>query len=64
MQRGKTRRYTLGDICSYPFDLTINMIPFLPNCEIPRYDKYNDKTDPQDHVGDFFIESRICTNET
>lgn len=53
MQGGNTRRYSLQEICPYPFDISLNMIPFPPNCEIPKYEKYNGKTDPQDHIREF-----------
>lgn len=65
MQRGTTQRYSLEDICPYPFDKSLNMIPFPPNYEIPKYNKYNGKTDPQDHVREFFIMSiEFVHNET
>lgn len=53
MQRGITKRYFLQDIFPYPFDINMNMIPFPANCELPKYDKYNGKIDPQDHVREF-----------
>lgn len=33
------------------------MIPFPPNCEIPKYDKYASRTYPQDHAREFFTMS-------
>lgn len=48
-----TKKYTLEDICPYPFDRSLNMIPFPKHCEIPKFDRYNGKTDPIDHVRDF-----------
>ena len=29
------------------------MIPFPKHCEIPKFDRYNGKTDPIEHVRDF-----------
>lgn len=48
-----TKKYTLDDICPYPFDRSLNMIPFPKHCEIPKFDRYNGKSDPVDHVRDF-----------
>lgn len=53
MQQGTTTRYSLEDICPYPFDRSLNMAPFPPNSEIPKYDKYNGKSDPRDHIREF-----------
>lgn len=48
-----TKKYTLEDIFPYPFDRSLNMIPFPKHCEIPKFDHYNGKSDPIDHVRDF-----------
>lgn len=53
MQKGTTKRYSLQDICPYPFHPSVDMIPFPRNCEFPKYDKYNGKTDLIDHVREF-----------
>jgi hypothetical protein len=53
MQSGTTKRYSLDDICPYPFDRTLNMIPFPHNCDFPNYDKYNGRSDPIDHLREF-----------
>ena len=53
IQQGPTKRYSLKDICPYPFDPSINMIPFPRYCEYPTYNKYNGRTDPFDHVREF-----------
>lgn len=39
------------------------MISFPPNCEIPKYDKYNGRTDPQDHVREFHTMSMEFVHE-
>lgn len=33
--------------------MILNMIPFPPNLDIPKYDKYDGKCDPHDHVQEF-----------
>ncbi|GLJ08948.1 hypothetical protein SUGI_0099090 [Cryptomeria japonica] len=53
MQQGTTTQYSLEDICPYPFDQSLNMAPFLSDSEIPKYDKYNGKNDPRDHIREF-----------
>lgn len=60
-----SKRYSLEDICPYPFDKILNMIPFPQNCEIPKYDKYDGKTDPQDHTRELCTMSmEFAHNET
>lgn len=52
-------------MCPYPFDKSLNMIPFLEHCEIPKYDKYNAKSNPQDHINEFCSMSmEFAHNET
>lgn len=54
MQNGtSSKKYSLEDICTYPFDKNLNILPFPQHCEIPKYDKYNGKFDPQDHIREF-----------
>jgi hypothetical protein len=54
MQGGTTtRKYALEDIWPYPFNRQLTMIPFPKHCEIPKFDRYNEKTDPIDHVREF-----------
>lgn len=53
MQQGTTTRYSLDDICPYPFDQSLNMVAIPLNFEIPKYDKYNGKSDPRDHIREF-----------
>jgi hypothetical protein len=54
MQGGTTtKKYTLEDICPYPFNRQLTMFPFPKHCEIPKFDRYNGKTDPIDHVREF-----------
>lgn len=53
MQQGTTTRYSLEDICPYPFDRRLNMVPFPPNPKTPKYDKYNGKSDPCIYIREF-----------
>lgn len=53
MQRRTSKWYLIQDICPYPFDQSIHMIPFPQHCEFQKYDKYNVKTNPIDHVREF-----------
>lgn len=54
MQEGTTTKtYALDNICPYPFRRCLNMIPFPKHCEIPKFDHYNGKLDPIDHIRDF-----------
>lgn len=53
IQQGTTIRYSLNEICPYPFDRRLNMIPFPPNSDVPKFDKYDGKSDPRDHVREF-----------
>jgi hypothetical protein len=50
MQGGATKKYSLEDIFPYPFDIKLTMIPFPKHCEILKFDRYNKKMDPIDHV--------------
>jgi hypothetical protein len=47
------KKYALEDICPYPFNRQLTMIPFPKHYEIPKFDRYNRKTDPIDHVREF-----------
>lgn len=49
-----TKRYTLEDIFSYPFDKSLIMILFPPHFEVSKFDKYKGNIDPQDHVREFY----------
>jgi len=47
--------FSLENICAYPFDKSLNMIPFPPHFEIPQFDKYKGKGNPDDHLRAFFV---------
>lgn len=53
MQGSTTKKYYLEDIFPYPFDRQLNMIPFPKHCEILKFDRYNEKTYPIDHIREF-----------
>ena len=37
-------------ICALPFDRSLYMVPFPWDIEVPKYEKYNGNSDPNDHV--------------
>ena len=37
-------------ICALPFDISLYMIPFPWDIEVPKYEKYDGNSDPHDHV--------------
>ena len=43
------------EIFSFPFDKSISMLPFPPNFEIPKFEKYTGETCPVTHVKEFSI---------
>lgn len=63
IQRGTTKIYSLDDICPYPFERTLNMIPFPQNFDFPKYGKYNGRSDPIDHVKEFHTMSLEFTHD-
>jgi len=52
--QGKMNSYTLEDLYPYPFDQLIVMLQFLPHFVVPKFDKYRGKTDPIEHIREFF----------
>lgn len=64
MQNGtSSMKYSLEDICAYPFDKNLNMIPSPQHYEIPKYNKYDGKSDPQDHIREFCTMSMEFTHD-
>lgn len=49
----KTTRFSLNDICPYPFDRNMKMPPFPWGFETPKFEKYRGKGDPTNHVREF-----------
>ena len=55
----------MEDICPYPFDKKLLMVPFLPHFQVPKFDKYKGNMDPQDHVREFCVACiEVAHNET
>ena len=48
------KKNTLDTLCPFPFDKSLDMPPFLIGVEFPKYDKYLKKSNPQDHLRNFF----------
>ena len=48
-----TTQFTLDSIYPFPFDKSLQMPPFPKGVELPKYDKYLGKSDPQDHLRKF-----------
>ena len=40
----------VDSICALPFDRSLYMVPFPMDIEVPKYDKYDGNSDPNDHV--------------
>ena len=47
------KTYTLDTICPFPFDKGLDMPPFPRGAQLPKYNKYFRKYDPQDHLREF-----------
>lgn len=47
------KSYNLEDICPYPFDKSLNMIPFSQNFEMTRFDKYKGRMIQENTYGNF-----------
>lgn len=52
---GKTKKPHTQNLCPYPFDQNIEMVPFPPSFEIPKFDKYKGRRIPMDHVKEFNV---------
>ena len=50
-------------ICALPFDRSLYMIPFPWDIEVPKYEKYNGNSDPNDHVRHFYAFSMYFIHE-
>ena len=40
----------VDSLCALPFDRSLYMVPFPRDIEVPKYDKYDGNSDPNDHV--------------
>ena len=47
--------FSFEEICPFPFDKSINMVPFPPNFEISKFDKYTGETCLVTHLKEFSI---------
>lgn len=47
------KQYSLDIICPFPFDKNLYMSPFPSRVDIPKFDKYDGTSNPQDHVREF-----------
>lgn len=47
------KEFSMEALCPFPFDKNLYMPPFLKKMDIPKYDKYDGNSDPQDHVREF-----------
>ena len=43
------------EICPFPFNKSINMVPFPPSFDIPKFDKYTREICPITHLKEFSI---------
>lgn len=48
------KSYTMKDLRPFPFDHTLYMPPFPPHFEMPKFDRYQGKGDPREHIREFF----------
>lgn len=55
MNNKGVKDFSFEEIFPFPFDRSINMIPFLPNFEIPKFDKYTGETCPIIHLKEFLV---------
>ena len=46
---------SLEEIFPFPFNKSINMVPFPPGFEIPKFDNYMGEIDPITHLKEFSI---------
>ena len=49
LTRHPKNSYTFEEICPYPFNSSIQMIPFPNNFEMKKIDKYKGRGDPREH---------------
>lgn len=63
---GHTKKtFSLEEVCPYPFDRSLQMIPFPPNFTIPKFDKYKGRGDLKDHLREFYFTClEVAHNDT
>jgi len=63
--RTSTKHYSLEEISSYPFNKSLNMIPFPLRFEVLKFNKYRGKGDLRDHIREFIATCLdVAHNET
>lgn len=53
MEKVKPKTSFVETICALPFDKSLYMMFFPRDIDVPKYDKYDENGDPQDHVRQF-----------
>ena len=53
----------VNSLCALPFDRSLYMVPFPRDIEVPKYDKYDGNSDPNDHVRHFYALSMDFIHE-
>ena len=60
MSNKGVKDFSFEEICPFPFDRSINMILFLPNFDIPKFDKYMGETCHVTHLKEFLSYVKKC----
>ena len=55
MNNKGVKDFSFEEICPFPFDKSINVVPFPPSFKIPKFDKHMGETYPITHLKEFFI---------
>jgi hypothetical protein len=52
IKRGKVQltKFSLKKLCTLTFDISITLMPFPQNIQLPKHDKYFGTINPQDHL--------------
>lgn len=60
----RVKDFSFEEVYPFPFDKSISMIPFPPNFEIPKFDKYTGETCPITHLKEFWVSCQeVAYNE-
>ena len=55
--------FSMETLCPFPLDKDLYMPPFPKRVEMPKYNKYDGNSDPQDHVREFCTQSMEFMHE-
>jgi len=56
MSMSQTKKtFSFEEVCPYPFDKSLQMIPFPLHFEIPQFEKYKGKGNPNYHLRAFYV---------